>query len=50
MSVPYGMIDGLPTGLMIIAGHWDEAAIYKAAHAPEQTRLEEVVSWNWREE
>jgi amidase len=36
MSVPCGMIDGLPTGLMLIAKHWEEATIYKAAHAFEQ--------------
>jgi amidase len=38
MSVPCGMIDGLPTALMLIAKHWDESTIYKAAHAFEQAR------------
>ena len=37
MSVPCGMIDGLPTGLMLIAKYWDESTIYKAAHAFEQS-------------
>ena len=42
MSVPCGMIDGLPTGLMLIAKHWDESTIYRAAHAFEQ-------SGNWKQ-
>jgi amidase len=37
MSVPCGMIDGLPTALMLIGKHWDESTIYKAAHAFEQS-------------
>ena len=37
MTVPCGMIDGLPTGLMLIGKHWDESTIYKAAHAFEQS-------------
>jgi amidase len=37
MSVPCGMIDGLPTALMLIAKHWNESTIYKAAHAFEQS-------------
>jgi amidase len=37
MSVPCGMIDGLPTALMLIAKHWDESTIYRAAHAFEQS-------------
>lgn len=37
MSVPCGMIDGLPTGLMLIAKHWDESTIYRAAQAFEQS-------------
>ena len=36
MSVPCGMIDGLPAALMLVAKHWGEATIYKAAHAFEQ--------------
>jgi amidase len=37
MSVPCGMIDDLPTALMLIGKHWEEATIYKAAHAFEQS-------------
>ena len=36
MSVPCGMIDGLPTAMMLVAKHWEEATIYRAAHAFEQ--------------
>jgi len=36
MSVPCGMADGLPVGLMLIGKHWDEATIYRAAQAFEQ--------------
>lgn len=37
MSVPCGMVDGLPVGMMLIAKHWDEATIYRAAYAFEQS-------------
>jgi len=37
MTLPCGMIDGLPAGLMLIGKHWDESTIYKAAHAFEQS-------------
>jgi len=37
MSVPCGMIDGLPVGMMLSGGHLDEATIYRAAHAFEQS-------------
>ena len=37
MTVPCGMVDGLPVGLMLIGKHWDEPTIYKAAYAFEQT-------------
>jgi amidase len=37
MSIPCGTVDGLPVGLMLIARHWDEAAIYRAAYAFEQS-------------
>jgi amidase len=33
MSIPCGMSDGLPVGLMLIGKHFDEAAIYQAAAA-----------------
>jgi amidase len=36
MTVPCGMVDGLPVGLMLIGKHYDEPTIYKAAHAFEQ--------------
>ncbi len=36
MTVPCGMIDGLPAGLMLIGKHYDEPTIYRAAHAFEQ--------------
>jgi amidase len=36
MSIPCGMSDGLPAGLMLIARDWNEATIYRAAHAFEQ--------------
>lgn len=36
MTIPCGMSDGLPAGLMLIAKHWDEASIYRAALAFEQ--------------
>ena len=31
MSMPCGMSDGLPVGLMLIGKHYDEATIYQAA-------------------
>ena len=37
MSAPCGAIDGLPVGMMLIAKHFDEASIYRAAHAFEQS-------------
>ena len=36
MSIPCGMSDGLPVGLMLVAAKWREAAIYRAAAAFEQ--------------
>ena len=41
-TLPCGMSDGLPIGTMLIAKHYDEATIYRAAHAFEQ-------SGDWRE-
>ena len=35
MSIPCGMIDGLPVGLMLVAGDYREATIYQAASAYE---------------
>jgi amidase len=37
MTLPCGMSEGLPAGLMLIAKHWDESTIYRAAHAFEQS-------------
>ena len=36
MSIPCGMSDGLPIGLMLISRHYGESTIYQAAHALEQ--------------
>ena len=36
MSFPCGMSDGLPVGLMLVGGKWQEAVIYRAAAAFEQ--------------
>ena len=36
MSVPCGMVDGLPVGLMLVGRHFEESTIYRAAHAFEQ--------------
>ena len=36
MSIPCGMREGLPVGLMLIGRHFDEPVIYRAAHAFEQ--------------
>jgi amidase len=37
MSLPCGMSDGLPAGLMLIGKAFDESAIYRAAHAFEKS-------------
>jgi amidase len=37
MSLPCGMVDGLPVGLMLVGRHFDEPTIYRAAHAFEQS-------------
>src|SRR5690242_13858608 len=42
MSLPCGMIDGLPAGLMLTGRHFDEPTIYRAAEAFEQ-------SGDWKE-
>ena len=36
MSVPCGMSDGLPVGMMLVGGTWKEAVIYRAAAAFER--------------
>lgn len=42
MSVPCGLSQGLPVGMMLIGKHYDESTVYRAAHAFEQTG-------DWRE-
>jgi amidase len=37
ISIPCGMEDGRPIGLMLVGRHWDEATIYRAAAAFEQS-------------
>ena len=37
LTVPCGLSNGLPVGLMLVGGHFDEATIYRAAHAYEQS-------------
>jgi amidase len=36
MSLPCGLVDGLPAGAMLIGKRFDEMSIYRAAHAFEQ--------------
>ncbi len=38
MSLPCGMREGLPIGLMLVGKHFDEATIYRVAHAFEQAQ------------
>ena len=37
ISIPCGMVDGCPIGLMLVAKHWDESTIYRAAAAFERS-------------
>ncbi|MDJ0926727.1 MAG: amidase [Gammaproteobacteria bacterium] len=37
MSVPCGLRDGLPIGMMLVGRYYDEAAIYRAAYSFEQS-------------
>jgi amidase len=36
LSIPCGLADGLPVGMMLVARDYDEATLYQAAHAFEQ--------------
>lgn len=36
MSLPCGLVDGLPVGLMLVGRMFDEPTVYRAAHAFEQ--------------
>ena len=36
MSLPCGVVDGLPVGLMLVGRHFEESTIYRAAHAFEK--------------
>jgi amidase len=40
LSLPCGMVDGLPVGLMLVGSHYDESTIYRAAAA-----FENGVDW-----
>ena len=40
MSIPCGMSDGLPIGMMLAGRHWEESTIYRAAEA-----FESSVDW-----
>ena len=35
-SVPAGLVDGLPCGLMIVGGQFDDATVLRVAHTYEQ--------------
>ncbi|MEP3430176.1 MAG: amidase [Roseibium sp.] len=37
MSIPCGLIEGLPIGMMLVGPHYGEMKIYQAAHAFEQS-------------
>jgi amidase len=39
MSVPCGMSDGLPGGMMLVAKHFDEMSIHRAASAFEKAGI-----------
>ena len=36
MSVPCGLVDGLPAGMMLVGRRYDESTIYRAAAAFER--------------
>jgi amidase len=37
ISIPCGIEDGRPIGVMLVGRHWDEATIYRAAAAFERS-------------
>ena len=37
MNIPCGTSEGLPVGMMLVGRHWQEATLYRAAHAFEQS-------------
>jgi amidase len=37
-SVPAGLVDGLPVGMMIVGRHLDDATVLRVAHTFEQAR------------
>ena len=37
MSLPIGLVDGLPVGLQLIARHFDEGTLLRAGYALEQS-------------
>jgi amidase len=37
ISIPCGMSEGLPVGVMLVGKHWDESTIYRASAAFEQS-------------
>ena len=37
ISVPCGVVEGLPVGLMLVGRHWGEAGVYQAAEAFERS-------------
>ena len=36
MSLPCGLVDDLPVGIILVGRHFEETTIYQAAHAFEQ--------------
>jgi amidase len=36
ITIPGGIVDGCPIGMMLVGRHYDEPTLYRAAHAFEQ--------------
>jgi amidase len=36
MTIPCGLSNGLPVGMMLVGRKWDDATVLRAAHAFEQ--------------